>query len=329
MKKCCFIIVYFGKLPNYFQLFLKSCSYNKKFNWLIFTNDVTNYDYPSNVSVVLTTFEKIKKVFQEKFDFEISIETPYKLCDFKPSYGYVFEEYIKDYECWGYCDLDMLFGNLENFITDEMIEKYDKMFCLGHCVIFKNNEENNRIFMEKIDGKPLYKEIYTTNENMIFDENYCNTKNVHDIFLNLNRNVLEEDYSINFKILPTKFIKIKFDSKSRKFIEDKKKSLYIFDKGCLKRYYIENKRIFVEEFMYIHFQERKMKFKKNIMANEIFKIIPNYFLPLEKNNITYKNFKKFKTKKFCIHYLEYHYKWKKKRFLELINRRKKYENKKG
>ena len=33
MEKVVFIIPYFGKFNNYFQLFLNSCAYNKKFEW--------------------------------------------------------------------------------------------------------------------------------------------------------------------------------------------------------------------------------------------------------------------------------------------------------
>ena len=47
--KVVLITMYFGKLPNYFSLFLKSCEKNKDFNWLIFTDDNTNYNYPKNV----------------------------------------------------------------------------------------------------------------------------------------------------------------------------------------------------------------------------------------------------------------------------------------
>lgn len=91
MKKCCFIIPYFGKLPNYFQLFLKSCEYNPDFNWILFTDDYYKFNYPQNVKVVYTSFEKLRKRVAEKFDFPISLEKPYKLCDYKPAYGYLFE----------------------------------------------------------------------------------------------------------------------------------------------------------------------------------------------------------------------------------------------
>lgn len=94
MKKCCFIIPYFGKLPNYFPLFLKTCQYNTNFDWLVFTDDGTEYDYPQNVQRVEMTFSELKQKIQSKFDFPISLSTPYKLCDYKPAYGYIFEEYL-------------------------------------------------------------------------------------------------------------------------------------------------------------------------------------------------------------------------------------------
>ena len=48
MKKCCFIIPYYGKLPNYFNVFLKTCEKNIDYNWLIFTDDTDKYNLPPN-----------------------------------------------------------------------------------------------------------------------------------------------------------------------------------------------------------------------------------------------------------------------------------------
>lgn len=37
LKKC-FVICWYGPWPVYFQLYLNSCSYNKEWNWIIFTD---------------------------------------------------------------------------------------------------------------------------------------------------------------------------------------------------------------------------------------------------------------------------------------------------
>ena len=124
----CLVVLYFGKLPNYFNLWLTSCKYNKTINFLLFIDDETKYDYPNNVKVIYTTFENIKNQIQSKFDFNISLKKPYKLCDYKPAYGYIFNEYLEKYDFWGHCDLDVIFGNLRKFLSEEILMQNDKIY---------------------------------------------------------------------------------------------------------------------------------------------------------------------------------------------------------
>ena len=70
-SKVTFLIPYFGKLPNYFDLFLKSCEFNRNYLWIIFTDDTTERRWPSNVLHVAMSFDELKKKIQSKFDFEI------------------------------------------------------------------------------------------------------------------------------------------------------------------------------------------------------------------------------------------------------------------
>ena len=67
----------------------------------------------------------MKQMIQEKFDYDISICEPHKLCDYKPAYGYIFEQYISEYKFWGHCDIDTIMGDLNEFITDDLLELYD------------------------------------------------------------------------------------------------------------------------------------------------------------------------------------------------------------
>ena len=97
MKSIAYVIPYFGKFPKGFELFLMSCKNNPTIDWLIFTDDKTKYEYPENVKVFYDTFEEIKKRVQQNFDFEIVLDKPYKFCDYKPAYGEIFQEELKDY----------------------------------------------------------------------------------------------------------------------------------------------------------------------------------------------------------------------------------------
>lgn len=40
----------------------------------------------------------MKERIQRIFDFPISLERPYKLCDYKPSYGEVFKDELAGYD---------------------------------------------------------------------------------------------------------------------------------------------------------------------------------------------------------------------------------------
>ena len=90
MKKVVFIIPYFGKFNNYFQLFLESCRCNKDCNWIIFTDDNSNYDFPENVKKIEMNLSELHKLIEKKLSHSINIKSAYKLCDFKPLYGYIF-----------------------------------------------------------------------------------------------------------------------------------------------------------------------------------------------------------------------------------------------
>lgn len=95
MKSIVLILPYFGKFNNYFDNFLISCRCNPTIDWLIYTDDQEKYNYPSNVHVKYIKFEEFVEKFQKKLGKDIYLETPYKLCDFKITYGYVLQEDIK------------------------------------------------------------------------------------------------------------------------------------------------------------------------------------------------------------------------------------------
>jgi hypothetical protein len=95
------VIPYFGKLPVYFNVFLKGCTYNTDlFDVLLFTDIKAPSDLPPNVKFFPINFSEIKKLAEAQLGFEISLEMPYKLCDFKPTYGIIFQEYLKKYDFW-------------------------------------------------------------------------------------------------------------------------------------------------------------------------------------------------------------------------------------
>lgn len=305
MNKIAFIIPYFGKFNNYFQLFLNSCERNENVTWIIFTDDQTEYKWPNNVKRYLTTFKEIKHRFKSKFDFEISLERPYKLCDFRPTYGYVFEEYLSEYDFWGYCDTDLIWGRIENFISDEMLNDYDKVGIYGHCTLIRNSKECNRLFMKPIGTKVIYKDVLSCDKNCSFDEEFDNS--INNIFEEYNKRIFGNLRIANIYMKSSDFCLVNMNSNKEYIKEKKSRNFFLWDNGRILRYVIKNNSYNIDEYMYIHMQSRPMKV--SISLNNIyFKIIPNSFDDMEKYPVNKENVYEIKFKHFNLHYFKLRYK---------------------
>ena len=253
MKSIVYIVPYFGKLPNNFEMWLKGCEFNSTIDWIIFTDDKTQYKYPKNVKVNYCSFDEIKKRIQNLYEFEIALDRPWKLCDYRPAYGEIFAEDIKDYDFWGYCDVDLMWGNIRKFITEDILDKYNKVGFQGHSTLYRNNRDIITIYRKEIDGITNYKQVFTSTEGYCFDENI-----ISDIFESMDIPYYRE---VNFAHL-NKYEK-SFYLGHLPRTEDYKneKQVFTWNRGKLLRHYLYKEKVFNEEFMYIHFFCRPIKYK--------------------------------------------------------------------
>jgi len=164
---------YFGTLPWYFNLFLKSCEWNPEVDFFFISDTTFIADLPKNVKLIQTTLPEIVERLRSKLLLSIDFEDPYKLCDFKPTYGYVFSDLLPQelYSFWGYCDIDVVFGKIANFITDELLNLYDLIsvrheYTAGFFMLYKNDERINTLFKQSAD----YKRVFESHKNFCFDE---------------------------------------------------------------------------------------------------------------------------------------------------------------
>ena len=304
-KNCIFIIPYFGKFNNYFQLFLNSCSTNENYNWLILTDDDGKYDYPKNVEVVNMKKSELEEKIKEKFPtLSINLNKAYKLCDFKPAYGYIFSEYIKDYLFWGYCDNDMIFGNIDHFINIDEILKYDKIGVNGHFTLYRNSKENNELFM----SNSRYKYVFESEKICKFDEEFGKDfgDSINNIFVQNHKKIKYIKSMADIYVKSSNF-KLTFyqEDKDCYYTESKDKSIFVWDNGNLYKYKKIKNKIECNEYLYIHLQKRPMKVSLSNYSK--YKIIPNSIENIENNN--YKtSFKGIKTKHLNLHYFIIRYK---------------------
>jgi len=88
-----------------------------------------------------------------KLNADIQLPYAYKLADFKPAFGSIFDDFLSSYRFWGHCDLDIVWGDIRHFITDDILSQYQiisarKNKMCGHFSLYRNEAEVSRAFMK-------------------------------------------------------------------------------------------------------------------------------------------------------------------------------------
>lgn len=150
MKSIVLIVPYIGKWPFWFDAYLISMAKNPTINWLFITDCQVPNKYPENVKFLPTTMEQLNQEINTVLKTQVPL-SPRKLCDIRPAYGKIFQDEIKNYGFWGFCDVDIVWGDIRKFITDEMLANYDiissrKKAISGHFTIFRNIDRINNYY---------------------------------------------------------------------------------------------------------------------------------------------------------------------------------------
>lgn len=166
------IICYYGDWPEWFPIFLQTCSYNPTIDFLIFSNCAPAFRQYDNVRFVGSDLAAFRALASEKLGLAVTIEEPYKLCDFKPAYGVIFEDYLGEADFWGHCDIDIVLGDIRRFV-DELLVGHDvitakKEYLLGSFTLYRNDPEINRLYEKSKD----HATVFGSPAHFCFDE--CN-----------------------------------------------------------------------------------------------------------------------------------------------------------
>lgn len=241
MNRIKLIVCYYGKFPQWMNIWLKSCEFNSNIDFMIVTdNQIENL--PSNVSILNIGFEELRNRFSNVLGFSASLKNPYKLCDYKPIYGKVFEQELKGYEFWGHCDIDLVWGRINNFITKDILDYFDLIGKYGHLMIYRNNRQMNELYMQP-GGTFSYKTVFKNEDNYSFDE-----MSGMDLIAYGNRIKQYKDLKIANVSPSYKRFKIPGTAGEKEF--------FVWNDGKILRV-SGNDRVELEEFAYLHFSGKK------------------------------------------------------------------------
>lgn len=253
MNRITLISPYFGeKFPSNFKVLLDLMKNNKNIKFIIPTNINCEDLMIPNIVFVKTDLEHVKKSIEDILGYEVTLNTPYKLVDFKPMYGVLFKEYIKNSEWWGYFDMDIIFGNISHFLTDSVLNEYDRIFSHGHLTLFKNTEYMNMLWNKdfKLSEVPCFKVVATSNAIFAFDEWGWGKNKGRGLSYALDKKININQYNNQDIIADIKKDYFKFYLSNKNQIE-----YFIYLKGNLEGILTDSTH---KEFLYAHFQKRSL-----------------------------------------------------------------------
>ena len=248
--RVCIINIYFGPLPEWVNMWFSSASWNKNIDFLFVTDQEVDFKV-NNIKIIKMTYDDFKKLAAKKLGQKIKLDDPHKLCDYKMVWPKIFDDETKEYDFCGECDVDVIFGDLDKFLQEYELDKYDKFGSRGHLTIYRNNEEVMNRY--KLNGGwfGTYKEIFKSNYLWAFDE----TPGMNAIyekhgFPAMNKKIFA-DIDVNYKDLRL----VEFEDAT---YSNYPCQLFYWNKGKVLRDYIDNGKVKTDEFMYIHLQKREM-----------------------------------------------------------------------
>src|SRR5262245_57024583 len=138
MLRKLFIVPYFGTLPVWINSYVAICHALSEygFDWLIYTNE-----------------QEFRTRVRDKLgvSFPLKYADKRKPCDLRPAYGVIFSDLLKGYDFWGHTDLDVVYGRIDKFVTNDILADCDLFsndpgtIC-GPFSLFRNTPRINDLF---------------------------------------------------------------------------------------------------------------------------------------------------------------------------------------
>ena len=150
MKSIAIIIPYFGSWPIWSDLFFYSCAKNDTIDFFFFTDNSNPICDNNNLHFFNMSFQSYCEIVRKKLKVNFRPDNPYKLCDLRPFFGFLHEDILIDYDFWGYGDVDLIWGDIREFYTEELLMNYNILSThadrvSGHFALIKNLFEYNML----------------------------------------------------------------------------------------------------------------------------------------------------------------------------------------
>jgi uncharacterized protein DUF6625 len=257
------VVPYFGQRPAYFPLVVRSMAANPDVSWLLLTDQPVP-DAPGNVAVQLCAFDDLAERIRRFFTFPISLERPYKICDFRPAFGEIFADELAGYDFWGHSDLDVIFGRIRDHLPASAFQA-DKVLFNGNFSLYRNDPDTAGWYRHEV-GKVSYRDAMTTPAAMHFDE----WAGIRYIIEDLGVPAWHDDV-----IFDISFHRYRTRAEAPAGRDPRR---YAWEDGEVCEYRLEQGRVTRRTALLIHLQKRELRAPTpDVVAADRYWILPNRF----------------------------------------------------
>ena len=252
--KICIVSIYFGKLPTSYAAWAYSCSMNPEIDFLLVTDSIRECEYP-NIKIEHMYFDQLVELARQKISKDIVLDNPYKLCDYKPVFGVILEEYLRGYDYWAHCDIDMVFGDLMKFFREYQLYNYDKFLPLGHLSLYRNTPEvNNRFLLPANISNPHCVTFYTS-QHLAYDEK----DGINELYRQYGFSAFNEILFADIDYRHSRMTLARSKIGNHFPLPLHQEELFLWENGRSFHVVYSNGKIEKKEVIYIHFQKRGLK----------------------------------------------------------------------
>jgi hypothetical protein len=168
--KALLILPYFGSFGPWFPLYLHSLA-NQHTLDLLLLSDTRPPGLPANARHVDMTFDRVRQMATTRLGTPVRLHSTRNICDLRPAYGLVFEEFTRGYDYWAFGDEDVLYGDTDGMLAPQLDGIADLVSPgtngkSGHLTVVRNHPRTNELAMRD----PAYKEVLESREHWAYDE---------------------------------------------------------------------------------------------------------------------------------------------------------------
>lgn len=165
------IIAYFGQWPEWINFYIESCKWNPDIHWLIYTDCPEPENKAENVFYKKLSFKDYCDQVSSRLNIDFHPDSSYKLCDLKPAFGYIHENDIIHYDYYAFGDVDIIYGDIRKFFSDDVLEKYQLISThndriSGHLAVFENSARMRNSFRQI----PKWRQKFEDTIHQCYDE---------------------------------------------------------------------------------------------------------------------------------------------------------------